>query len=318
MACLIEQINREFPKHILTIEDPIEYAYEEKRACITQREVGAHTRGFSGALRSALREDPDVILVGEMRDLETIQMALAASETGHLVFSTVHTSDASQTVERIIDVFPPAQQAMVRSQLASVLQGVVTQALLPKAAGKGRLAAREIMLMNPAVRTLIRENKTHQLYSVLAAGRGSGMSPLELSLAVKVKQGLVSEDEAYAVANRPSVLRDYLASRALSTTAHGGVFGERMSGAQSNRWAVPFRRKLSATSSGKAASGLEFRRLAICRGRSPKPKSHKHKANTNENTHENKQENGWIHLDRSNRGTRTARHSSRSRSTEVC
>ena len=149
LACLIDQINQRSQKHILTVEDPIEYTYSEKRACITQRELGIHTHGFAPALKSALREDPDVILVGEMRDLETIQLALTASETGHLVFSTVHTSDTSQTVDRIIDVFPPAQQALVRAQLASVLQGIVTQVLLPRASGSGRIAAREILLATP-------------------------------------------------------------------------------------------------------------------------------------------------------------------------
>ncbi len=216
MACLIEQINQSCPKHIVSIEDPIEYTYSEKRSCITQRELGAHTRGFSPALRSALREDPDVILIGEMRDLETIQLALTASETGHLVFSTLHTTDASQTVDRVVDVFPPAQQALVRSQLASVLQGVVTQALLPRASSEGRIAAREILVANAATRTLIREGNTHQIYSSLVAGLETGMCPLELSLAVKVKQNLIAEEEAFKAANRQSVLRDYLGSQSIS------------------------------------------------------------------------------------------------------
>jgi len=221
LACLVDQINRRYPAHILTIEDPIEYSHSEKRACITQRELGTHTHGFGPALKSALREDPDVILVGEMRDLETIQLALTASETGHLVFSTVHTSDTSQTIDRIIDVFPPSQQGMVRSQLAAVLQGVVTQVLLPRASGSGRIAAREILLANTAVRTLIREQNTHQLYNALTGGLQAGMCPLELSLAAKVRQKLISEAEAYAVANRPAVLRDYLASRTFSHAVPG-------------------------------------------------------------------------------------------------
>jgi twitching motility protein PilT len=218
---LIDQINQRSPKHILTVEDPIEYTYSEKRACITQRELGIHTHGFAPALKSALREDPDVILVGEMRDLETIQLALTASETGHLVFSTLHTSDTSQTVDRIIDVFPPAQQALVRSQLASVLQGIVTQVLLPRASEAGRIAAREILLATPAVRTMIRENNTHQLYNSLTGGLQAGMCPLELSLAAKVRQKLITEVDAYAVANRPTVLRDYLASRTFSYSVPG-------------------------------------------------------------------------------------------------
>lgn len=226
LACLIDQINRRSPKHILTVEDPIEYTHSEKRACITQRELGIHTHGFAPALKSALREDPDVILVGEMRDLETIQLALTASETGHLVFSTVHTSDTSQTVDRIIDVFPPAQQAMVRSQLASVLQGIVTQVLLPRASGSGRIAAREILLATPAVRTMIREGNTHQLYNSLTGGLQAGMCPLELSLAAKVRQKLITKEAAEAAANRPTVLRDYLASPNFSYAIPGLALAE--------------------------------------------------------------------------------------------
>ena len=221
LACLIDLINNRSPKHILTVEDPIEYTYTEKQACITQRELGIHTHGFGPALKSALREDPDVILVGEMRDLETIQLALTASETGHLVFSTLHTSDTSQTVDRIIDVFPPAQQALVRSQLASVLQGIVTQVLLPRASGSGRIAAREILLATAAVRTMIREGNTHQLYNSLTGGLQAGMCPLELSLAAKVRQKLITLEAAESVANRPTMLRDYLASRTFSYSVPG-------------------------------------------------------------------------------------------------
>jgi twitching motility protein PilT len=221
LACLIDLINNRSPKHILTVEDPIEYTYTEKQACITQRELGIHTHGFGPALKSALREDPDVILVGEMRDLETIQLALTASETGHLVFSTLHTSDTSQTVDRIIDVFPPAQQALVRAQLASVLQGIVTQVLLPRASGSGRIAAREILLATPAVRTMIREGNTHQLYNSLTGGLQVGMCPLELSLAAKVRQNLITLEDAEGAANRPTMLQDYLASRTFSYTVPG-------------------------------------------------------------------------------------------------
>lgn len=221
LACLIDLINQRNPKHILTVEDPIEYTYTEKQACITQRELGIHTHGFAPALKSALREDPDVILIGEMRDLETIQLALTASETGHLVFSTVHTSDTSQTVDRIIDVFPPEQQALVRSQLAAVLQGIVTQALLPRASGTGRIAAREILLATPAVRTMIREANTHQLYNSLTSGLQEGMCPLELSLAAKVRQNLITREVAESQANRPTMLRDYLQSRTFSFSAPG-------------------------------------------------------------------------------------------------
>jgi len=221
LACLIELINQRSPKHILTVEDPIEYTYHEKEACITQRELGMHTHGFGPALKSALREDPDVILVGEMRDLETIHLALTASETGHLVFSTLHTSDTSQTVDRIIDVFPPAQQALVRAQLSSVLQGIVTQVLLPRASGTGRVAAREILIANPAVRTMIREGNSHQLYNSLTGGVKEGMCPLELSLAAKVRQNLITKEAAEREANRPTMLRDYLVSNSLSLSVPG-------------------------------------------------------------------------------------------------
>jgi len=221
MACLINLINERRPKHILTVEDPIEYTYEEKKACITQRELGMHTHGFGPALKSALREDPDVILVGEMRDLETIHLALTASETGHLVFSTLHTSDTSQTVDRIIDVFPASQQALVRSQLSSVLQGIVTQVLLPRASGTGRIAAREILLATPAVRTMIREGNSHQLYNALTGGVKGGMCPLELSLAAKVRQNLITEEVAEQEANRPSMLHDYLKAQNFSFDVPG-------------------------------------------------------------------------------------------------
>lgn len=221
MACLIDLINQRSPKHILTVEDPIEYTYTEKKSCITQRELGMHTHGFGPALKSALREDPDVILVGEMRDLETIHLALTASETGHLVFSTLHTSDTSQTVDRIIDVFPAEQQALVRSQLASVLQGIVTQVLLPRASGTGRVAAREILLATPAVRTMIREGNSHQLYNALTGGIKVGMCPLELSLAAKVRLNLITEEVAEREANRPTMLHDYLKAQNFSLSVPG-------------------------------------------------------------------------------------------------
>lgn len=218
LACLVERINQTYDRHILTIEDPIEYLYTPIRCQITQRELGTHTHGFAPALRSALRADPDVLLVGEMRDLETIQLALSASETGHLVFSTLHTTDAAQTVDRIIDVFPAGQQPMVRGQLSAVLQAVVSQVLLPRIDKPGRIAAREILLANAAVRTLIREENTHQIYSALSSGAATGMTSLEASLAAKVKAGQLSPDIALAAANRPAVLQS-LFSRA--TTGNG-------------------------------------------------------------------------------------------------
>lgn len=219
LATMIDQINRREAMHILTIEDPIEFVHPEHKCVVTQRELGAHTKSFGAALRSALREDPDVILVGEMRDLETISLALTAAETGHLVFATLHTTDASQTIDRIIDVFPPAQQAMVRTQLGSALQAVVCQVLLPKASGKGRVAGREILLSNPAVGTMIRESQTQKIYSTMTMSISQGMCPLELSLAQKVKAGLLSLDVALGAANRTSALMSYLEDKSGKSVA---------------------------------------------------------------------------------------------------
>ncbi len=211
LATMLDIINQREHLHILTIEDPIEFVHKEKSCVITQRELGNHTQSFGKALRSALREDPDVILVGEMRDLETIALALTASETGHLVFATLHTTDASQTVDRIIDVFPSDQQQMVRTQLASSLQAVVSQVLLPKVGGKGRVAAREILLVTPAVGTMIREHKTQQIYSTMGIGVELGMCPLELSLARKVRDEMITLETAVGASNRIEALQGYLA-----------------------------------------------------------------------------------------------------------
>lgn len=210
LATMIDLINKRESMHILTIEDPIEFVHPEQKCVVSQRELGAHTQSFSAALRSALREDPDVILVGEMRDLETISLALTAAETGHLVFATLHTTDASQTIDRIIDVFPPAQQAMVRTQLSSVLQAVVCQTLLPRASGKGRVAGREVLLSTPAINSLIRENRTQQIYPTLTTSISQGMWPLEYSLAQKVKDGLLTLEVALGAANREQALLDFL------------------------------------------------------------------------------------------------------------
>lgn len=209
LATMIDQINRREALHILTIEDPIEFVHPEYACVVTQRELNTHTHSFANALRSALREDPDVILVGEMRDLETIQLAITAAETGHLVFATLHTTDAAQTVDRIIDVFPPAQQEMVRTQLGSILEAVVCQVLMHKIGG-GRVAAREIMLANPAIRTLIRMNQTQKLYATMAMGIKEGQCPLEYSLAEKVRDGLVRYTEARLKCNRIDQLDGYL------------------------------------------------------------------------------------------------------------
>lgn len=201
LACLLELLNQKRQGHILTIEDPIEFTYESKTCIIRQREVGQHTKSFTNAIRAALREDPNIILVGEMRDLETIQLTITAAETGHLTFATLHTQDAPSTVDRIIDVFPPHQQTQVRVQLAGSLQGVVSQILLPRKDGKGRVAAREVMIMTPAIANLIREGKTHMIYSAIETGAKFGMMPMDKSLAMLVKQNLVSFETAAAKAH---------------------------------------------------------------------------------------------------------------------
>jgi twitching motility protein PilT len=206
LAALIDEINRTRADHILTIEDPIEFIHPHKRCIVNQREVGSDATGFGEALRAALRQDPDVILLGEMRDLETIATALTAAETGHLVFGTVHTQSAPQTIDRIIDVFPAAQQAQVRIQLASTLQAVVTQALLPRKDGSGRVAALEILLPDDAVRNLIRQGKVEQVYSVMQTGLGRGMQTMEQALADLVFGEMISQEIALGATNRPDQL----------------------------------------------------------------------------------------------------------------
>ncbi|MGH2794206.1 MAG: type IV pilus twitching motility protein PilT [Actinomycetota bacterium] len=196
LAAIIDVINRQRPDHIMTVEDPIEYLHRHKTAIINQREVGTDTKSFANALKHVLRQDPDVILVGEMRDLETISVALTAAETGHLVFATLHTQDAPQTIDRVIDVFPPHQQQQVRVQLASALQGVVCQQLLPTADGNGRVLSVEILVATPAVRNLIREGKTHMIYSSMQAGGKFGMQTMDQSLADLVKAGKISFETA--------------------------------------------------------------------------------------------------------------------------
>ena len=200
LAAMLDHRNRTSYNHILTIEDPIEFVHTPQRCLINQREVHRDTQSFSDALRSALREDPDVILVGEMRDLETIRLALTAAETGHLVFGTLHTSSAPKTIDRIIDVFPAAEKGVVRSMLSESLQAVVSQSLL-KRVGGGRVAAHEIMIGSPAIRNLIREDKVAQMYSSIQTGQSAGMQTLDQSLARLVQQGVVERAEAqtYAV-----------------------------------------------------------------------------------------------------------------------
>jgi twitching motility protein PilT len=178
----------------MTVEDPIEFLHQHKRCLVNQREVGEDTKSFTSALKHVLRQDPDIILVGELRDLETISIALTAAETGHLVFATLHTQDAPQTVERVVDVFPTNQQEQVRVMLAGALQGVVCQQLLPTADGKGRVAACEVMVATPAIRNLIRDGKTYQIYSAMQAGGRFGMQTMDQSLATLVERGYVSHE----------------------------------------------------------------------------------------------------------------------------
>ena len=201
LASLINLLNEKYRYNIITIEDPIEFIYENKNSIIRQREVGQHTKSFANALRSALREDPDVILVGEMRDLETIQLTLTAAETGHLTFATLHTQDAATTVDRIIDVFPPHQQEQIRIQLGSSLRCVISQILLPRKDGRGLIAAREIMFMTPAIANIIREGKNHMIYGAIETGAKFGMISMDRSLAMLVKNNLVDMDEALSRAS---------------------------------------------------------------------------------------------------------------------
>jgi len=206
LAALIDYINTNRSDHIITIEDPIEFLHLHKRCIVNQREIGSDAPSFAAALRGALRQDPDVILLGEMRDLETISTALTAAETGHLVFATVHTQNAPSTVDRLIDVFPAAQQEQVRIQIAATLQGVVTQTLLPRADGQGRAAALEILLPDDATRNLIRQNKVEQVYSIMQTGSARGMKTMENSLAELVVHGEITKELALARSSRPDQL----------------------------------------------------------------------------------------------------------------
>jgi twitching motility protein PilT len=196
LAAMINHINETEQGHILTIEDPIEFVHESKKSLINQREVGPHTLSFSNALRSALREDPDVILVGEMRDLETIRLALTGAETGHLVFGTLHTSSAAKTIDRVVDVFPAAEKEMVRAMLSESIRAVISQTLLKTKDGSGRVAAHEIMIGTPAIRNLIRENKIAQMYSAIQTGRNIGMQTLDQNLQEMVQRSVISSGEA--------------------------------------------------------------------------------------------------------------------------
>ncbi|MEA2296156.1 MAG: twitching motility protein PilT, partial [Solirubrobacteraceae bacterium] len=210
LAAVINEINETRSDHIMTIEDPIEFLHSHKRCLVNQREIGSDAQSFGAGLKSALRQDPDVILVGEMRDLETIHTALTAAETGHLVFATLHTQDTPQTIDRIIDVFPASQQQQVRVQLSVALQGIITQQLLPTADGAGRVAACEVLLATPAIRNLIREGKTHQIYSSLQTGASVGMQTMDAALATLVRAGKITQQLAESRSSTPEELRRLL------------------------------------------------------------------------------------------------------------
>src|SRR3954454_15467403 len=224
LAAMIDKINRERHEHILTIEDPIEFLHNHKNCLINQREVNSDTRGFAEALRTALRQDPDVVLVGEMRDLETIESALRIAETGHLTFATLHTNSAASTINRIIDVFPSAQQAQIRAQLSLVLEGILCQSLIPRADGRGRCMALEILVPNPAIRNLIREDKVHQIYSMMQTGQGKhGMQTFNQSLATLYHKRLVSVEMAMQRSSNPDELRELIEHGAGVNTGGGGA-----------------------------------------------------------------------------------------------
>jgi twitching motility protein PilT len=235
LAAMVDVVNTERSGHIMTVEDPIEFLHKHKKCVVNQREIGADTHSFSAALKHVLRQDPDVILVGEMRDLETIGTAITAAETGHLVFATLHTQDAPQTIDRIIDVFPPHQQQQVRVQLSTTLQGVVTQQLLPTADGQGRVAAVEIMIATPGIRNLIREGKVHQIYSAMQAGGRYGMQTMDMSLASHVKAGRISQQLAFERCHDAEELQRLVGSSGgLSAFSSGPSLG----GPEDSSWAT--------------------------------------------------------------------------------
>jgi twitching motility protein PilT len=211
LAGLVDQVNMERREHIITLEDPIEYVLEPKGCHITQREVHTHTRSFASALRGALREDPDVIMVGEMRDLETISLAITASETGHLVLGTLHTGNASRTLDRLLDVFPPDQQEQIRIMVSESLRGVISQQLIPRSDGKGRVLALETLSNTPAVANVIREAKTYMLPGIIQTGKKQGMQLMDDSLIDLYNRGLISAEEAYARAEQKNEIRAHLA-----------------------------------------------------------------------------------------------------------
>jgi twitching motility protein PilT len=223
LAAMIDKINTERAEHILTIEDPIEFVHQHKGCIVNQREVHQDTQGFSNALRAALREDPDIVLIGELRDLETIESALRIAETGHLTFATLHTNSAAQTINRIIDVFPAHQQGQIRTQLSLVLEGIVCQALLPRIDGKGRVVALEIMIPNPAIRNLIRDDKVHQIYSTMQTGQEKlGMQTMNQSLATLYAKRMIKIETAMSASSLKEELEQMIA-RGTGVVAGAGL-----------------------------------------------------------------------------------------------
>ncbi len=242
LAAMLDKINRERHEHIVTIEDPIEFLHNHKSCIINQREVGSDTKGFAEALRTALRQDPDVVLVGEMRDLETIESALRIAETGHLTFATLHTNSAASTINRIIDVFPAGQQAQIRAQLSLVLEGIMCQALLPKANGQGRVAALEILVPNAAIRNLVREDKVHQIYSAMQTGQEKyGMQTFNQSLATLYHKRLITLEMAMQRSSNADELRELIEHGAgLNTEQAGGPPPARPGGTPNGQHPSPY------------------------------------------------------------------------------
>jgi twitching motility protein PilT len=226
LAAIVDRINAERPVHIITIEDPVEYIHSHKQALVNQREVGADTKSFSTALKYVLRQDPDVILVGEMRDLETIGAALTAAETGHLVFATLHTNSSTESINRIIDVFPPHQQGQVRAQLSLCLEAVVTQKLLAKKTGGGMILAAEVLVCTPAIRALIRDNKVHEMYGIIQVSRRYGMQTMNQALLELVTNGTVSAERALSNSNLPEELERMLGKKGAAGAEHAPHFSQ--------------------------------------------------------------------------------------------
>jgi twitching motility protein PilT len=227
LAAMIDKINRTRHEHIMSVEDPIEFLHTHKECIVNQREVNQDTKSFAQALKHVLRQDPDVILVGEMRDLETISLAVTAAETGHLVFGTLHTQDAPQTVDRVIDVFPPHQQHQIRAQLANALQGIITQTLIPTYDGESRVVACEVLIPTPGVRNLIREGKNHQIYSAMQTGGKFGMQTMDAALVDLVRKGLISRAEAEKRSSNPDELLRLAGGSLTAANGSRAAFGRR-------------------------------------------------------------------------------------------